>query len=92
MAVTNRKSRWSKIPERFIFITTPILTLWLIGESLYFNSFPDVCTSDICNSYEFREGEIIGMFLFPILLGISYLALGLLWRRNRIKKEKQAMK
>ena len=85
MAITNRKSRWSKIPERFIFVTTPILTLWLLFRSI------SIGISD-SGSYDFREGEIIGMFLFPILLGISYLAVGLVIRRNRLKKEKRLLR
>ena len=87
----NKKSR-SKIPERFIFITTPFLTIWLFMritadmmiENINCATLP-VGTCD--QSFAYHLGELTA----PFVLGFSYLLTGIFLRRDRIKKERLAM-
>ena len=91
MAITNRKKH-SKIPERFVFITSPILYLWLFGFAFGpMNNWGTygcaVETNQIHETLAYYDGCVGALFLVPILLGTSYLATGLYLRRNRIKKD-----
>ena len=83
----------SKFGERFVFATCIPLTLWLLAWS--FNpAYNDYMQCNLhwvdCSSQSdsYWQGYLLGSFMVPILLGVSYLALGLAIRRNRIKKER----
>ena len=95
MAITDKIKTPGKWKERLIFATSPIVFIWLFSISFSpDNNVVAQCNLGLahCNETQaFYQGYIIGSFLVPILLGLSYLALGLNWRRIRIKKEKESL-
>lgn len=91
MAITD-KIKHSKIPERFVFITSPFVYAWLFGFAFgpLNNNGAYGCaieTSKLHETIAYYDGCLGALILVPLLLGTSYLATGLYLRHNRKKKE-----
>ena len=89
--MANKKSR-SKIPERFIFITMPFLTIWLIMRITADTIIERInCATLPVGTCDQSSAYFLGELATPFVLGFSYLLTGIFLRRSRIKKEKLAL-
>lgn len=79
----------NRIPELFIFGTTPLFILYFYLNGL--SNGVDNCdqSNPITCDPSFLAGEILGFFLWPMIFGGLYISLGFYLRSRRLKKEKQ---